>query len=87
MGDEASASGATTTGALIDAVTSGGAAEKGGLQKGDVITEFNNVPISNSVDLTAQVRALAAGSEASVTYVRDGKTQTATVTLGELKTS
>jgi putative serine protease PepD len=87
VGDAASASGATTTGALIDAVTAGGAAEKGGLQKGDVITEFNNVPITNSVDLTAQVRALAAGSEATVTYVRGGKTQTATVTLGELKAS
>jgi putative serine protease PepD len=87
VGDAANASGATTTGALIDAVTAGGAAEKGGLQKGDVITQFNGVPITNSVDLTAQVRAQAAGSEATVTYVRDGKTHTTTVTLGELKTS
>ena len=49
-----------------------------------VVTEFNGVPITDSVDLTAQVRAAAAGSDATVTYVRDGKTQTADVTLGEL---
>lgn len=80
----ASVQGATTTGAYISDVTSGGAAAGGGLEKGDVVTSFNGVPITDSVDLTAQVRAAAAGSEATLTYVRDGKTLTAKVTLGTL---
>lgn len=81
----ANVQGSTITGAYIAEVTSGGAAEKGGLKKGDIVTAFNGVPVSDSVDLTAQVRAAAAGSKATVTYVRDGKTYTADVTLGALK--
>ncbi|MGZ0710501.1 S1C family serine protease (plasmid) [Coraliomargarita sp. W4R53] len=75
---------ATITGAFIDEAVAGGAAAEGGLQSGDIVTGFNGVPITDSVDLTAQVRAAAAGSEATVTYVRDGKTEQATVTLGQL---
>ncbi|WP_322411946.1 S1C family serine protease [Microbacterium invictum] len=76
---------ADITGAYIAEVTPGGAAEAAGLQAGDIVTEFNGVPITDSVDLTAQVRALAAGSEVSLTYVRDGQEATAEVTLGELQ--
>ncbi|MEI3867041.1 trypsin-like peptidase domain-containing protein [Microbacterium sp. CCNWLW134] len=76
---------ADITGAYIAEVTAGGAAEAAGLRAGDIVTEFNGVPITDSVDLTAQVRALAAGSEVSLTYVRDGRDATADVTLGELE--
>ena len=61
-----------------------GAAAQAGLKAGDVVTEFNGVPVRDATDLTAQVRALAAGAKASLVYVRDGKTQSADVTLGEL---
>ena len=74
----------TTVGALINEVSAGGAAEKAGLQKGDIVTNFNDVPITDANDLTAQVRALAAGAKADLTYVRDGKSVTVSVTLGEL---
>ncbi len=74
----------TTVGALINEVTSGGAAEKAGLNKGDVITNFNGVPITDANDLTAQVRVLAAGEQADLSYVRDGKSTTVSVTVGEL---
>ncbi|MET0448768.1 MAG: trypsin-like peptidase domain-containing protein [Aeromicrobium sp.] len=77
--------GTTITGAYIDEAVAGGAAAEAGLQKGDIVTAFNGVPVTDSVDLTAQVRAAAAGSDAKVTFVRDGKTQTVDVTLGELK--
>ena len=50
-------------GALISEVSSGGAAEQAGLQAGDVVTEFNGVPITDQTDLTAQVRALAGRRE------------------------
>jgi len=81
----ASVEGSTTTGAYIAEVTDGGAAGAAGLQKGDVVTTFNGVPITDATDLTAQVRAAAAGSKAEVGYVRDGKAQTVEVTLGTLE--
>ncbi len=72
-------------GASVQSVTDGGAAQTAGIRKGDLITGFNGLPITGSNDLTAQVRAAEAGSEATVTYVRDGRPTTVTVTLGELK--
>jgi putative serine protease PepD len=74
-----------TVGAEIREVTDGGAAETAGLKPGDVITTFNDTPITGSTDLTAQVRALAAGTTTSLTYVRGGDAHTADVKLGTLK--
>jgi putative serine protease PepD len=74
----------TTVGALISEVSSGGAAQDAGLKAGDVVTNFNGVPITDATDLTAQVRTLAGGDSADLTYVRDGKSVTVTVTVGEL---
>jgi putative serine protease PepD len=71
-------------GAVIQEVTGDGAAEAAGLRAGDVVTEFAGKPITSSVDLTAQVRALAAGEKAELVFVRDGKRSTAEVTLGTL---
>ena len=81
--DATSADG-SIVGAVIDETTAGGAAAGIGLKKGDIVTEFDGVPISGSVDLTAQVRSHAAGSEVEFVYVRDGEEHTVTVTLGEL---
>ncbi len=75
----------TITGAYIKEAVEGGAAAAAGLREGDIVTAFNGVPVTDSVDLTAQVRAAAAGSEATVTFVRDGETQTVDVTLGTLE--
>jgi putative serine protease PepD len=74
-----------TVGAEINEVTGGGAAEAAGLKPGDVITSFNDIPITGSTDLTAQVRALAAGTTTSLTYVRGGDAHTVDVKLGSLK--
>lgn len=82
--DAAQVSGSTVAGALLGDISSGGAAEKGGLKTGDIVTNFNGHPVTDANDLTAQVRALAANSKAEVTYVRDGKNFTVDVTLGEL---
>ena len=81
---DASSQGAAVSGAYIADVTGGGAAAAAGLKKGDIVTKFNGVPITSSSDLTAQVRAAAAGSKATLTYVRDGKDYDADVTLGTL---
>jgi putative serine protease PepD len=80
----ATSSDSDTVGALISEVSAGGAAQDAGLKAGDVVTNFNDVPITDATDLTAQVRTLAAGDSAELTYVRDGKSVTVTVTVGEL---
>ncbi len=74
----------SVVGALIAEVTSGGGADKAGLRKGDVVTSFNGVPITDSTDLTAQVRSLTPGSTAKLTYVRGSDSSSVTVTLGTL---
>ena len=81
--DATSADG-SIVGAVIDETTPGGAAAGIGLQSGDIVTEFDGIPITSSVDLTAQVRSHAAGEEVDFVYVRDGEPKTVTVTLGEL---
>ncbi|WP_051973475.1 S1C family serine protease [Cryobacterium sp. MLB-32] len=73
-----------SVGALINEVSSGGGAEGAGLQKGDIVTNLGGFPITDANDLTAQVRALAAGAQATATYIRDGKTYTTNVTVGSL---
>jgi putative serine protease PepD len=75
---------ATTVGANIQSITAGGAAEEAGLRAGDIVTRFNDIPITGSTDLTAQVRSLAGGDTAEITYVRDGEASTTEVTLGDL---
>ncbi|MCU1577491.1 MAG: serine protease, partial [Leifsonia sp.] len=54
VADAANDPSATTVGAQIKAITPGGAAEKAGLQVGDIVTNFNGVPITSATDLTAQ---------------------------------
>lgn len=82
--DASSVASSTVTGAYIDSVTPGGAADRAGIRAGDVVTRFNGLPITNRIDLTAQVRVLPGGSGATLTYVRAGNTYTVEVTLGEL---
>ncbi|XRD70666.1 trypsin-like peptidase domain-containing protein [Microbacterium esteraromaticum] len=82
--DASTVEGAVVAGAVIVEPTPGGAAATADLRAGDIITEFNGAPITSASDLTAQVRAAAAGSTAEVTYVRSGQTYTAEVTVGEL---
>jgi putative serine protease PepD len=71
-------------GAAIKEIVTDGAADKAGLKVGDVITGIDGIHITGKTDLTAQVRALAAGATAKVTYVRDGKSAEVEVTLGTL---
>ncbi|MGM7672044.1 S1C family serine protease [Microbacterium sp. A93] len=83
--DAASDADADVAGAAIVKPTPGGAADEAGLKAGDIVTNFNGSPISNATDLTAQVRAAAAGSDATITYVRNGKSFEVDVTLGKLE--
>ena len=71
-------------GGVLREIVAGGAAEAAGLKVGDVVTAFAGNPITSSTDLTAQVRALAAGASAELVYLRGGSSHTVTVTLGQL---
>jgi putative serine protease PepD len=82
VGDVTSASTSSVAGAVVQSVSSGGAAANAGIKRGDVITRFNGSTIQSATDLTAQVRALAGGSTAAVTYVRGGDSHSTTVKLG-----
>lgn len=72
-------------GAVIQSVERGGAAAEAGLRQGDVVTSFNGNPVTSSTDLTAQVRALAGGASAELSYQRGGTFHDVEVTLGGLE--
>lgn len=81
----AESSSSFSIGALIREVTPGGPAEKAGLKAGDLVTKFNGMAILDAGELTAAVRWEPAEAEATIEFVRDGKTETMTLTLGTLK--
>lgn len=85
VSDAAAKDGSTGVGAYIEEAVDGGAAQKGGIKAGDIVTQFNGVRITDANDLTAQVRTAPGGSEATVVVLRDGKSQTLKVQLGTLK--
>jgi putative serine protease PepD len=69
-------------GALVGAVTAGSPAQEAGLRAGDVVTSFDGEEIAGASDLTGAVSAQQPDDEVELTYVRDGDTKTARVTLG-----
>ena len=76
--------GDASTGAGVVAVVSGGPAAKAGIQPGDVITGINGTSVNSSDQLSETLAGLTPGRQVKVTYLRDGATRTATVTLGTL---
>lgn len=71
-------------GALITNVAAGSAAEKGGLQQGDVIIKFNGKAINKSSELPYLVGSVSPGKKVRLLVVRDGKKKTISLVLGEL---
>ena len=74
----------TRMGVIVTRALSGGAAEKGGIEAGDVIVEFNGTAIPNSSELQKIVAATKPGTSASVKVMRDKKERTLRVTVEEL---
>ncbi len=71
-----------TSGAKISQLTSGGGAEKAGLQVGDVITKVGEQKVESADALVAAVRSAAPNGTVSITYTRGGESKTVDVTLG-----
>ncbi|RVX45539.1 putative serine protease PepD [Nonomuraea polychroma] len=72
-------------GALISQVTSGSPADKAGLKQGDLITKIGNTKVDGGDTVVGQVRGFKVGQKVEVTYVRNGATETVTVTMEEKK--
>ncbi len=70
-------------GALVGDLTADSPAAKAGLRSGDVIVEFDGQPVKSPKQLTELVGDAAVGKAAKVKFIRDGRAQTATITLAE----
>jgi putative serine protease PepD len=81
----ASASSPVTAGdgAEIRDLVSGGPAQRAGLRSSDVITRLGDRRVTDVDSLIAAVRSGAIGDVIEIAYTRDGRTETAKVTLAE----
>lgn len=71
-------------GALVAQVMDGSPAQKGGIEVGDIITEYNGEEISYSSDLPHMVGRTRVGTDAKLKVLRDGKVRNLVVRIGEL---
>jgi putative serine protease PepD len=74
--------GAERQAAVIQEVTSGTGAAKGGLRGGDSVVAVNGAPLEGADSLIAAIRALRPGSTVTLTVVRGGSTTDLKITLG-----
>jgi len=72
-----------TKGIVVFQVQPGSAAERAGFKKGDVITAFNGIEVTDSNVFRNQVASTAPGTEVTLTVRRDGREQQLRTTLGE----
>jgi putative serine protease PepD len=79
---DASSNNGLLTGAGIESVNQGSAAQKAGLKRGDVVTKLDDDVITGSDSLVATVRGHRPGDKVTLTVVEKGdKTHTVQVTL------
>ena len=83
----ATADGTTRLGAVVQQVTAGSPAAKGGVQKGDIVVAIDGQPVAGAESLTAYVRERTAGAAAKLTVVRGAKVLDVTVTLAAKATT
>ena len=71
----------TNNGIYIAKVNDGGAGEAAGLKEGDVITKVDNKNVSKMAELQEYLNSKRPGDKISITYLRNKKSITKTVTL------
>ncbi len=76
-----------TGGALVAQVNPGSPADKGGIQRSDVIQSFDGKPVAKPSDLSRAVAATPVGKKVDVAVVRDGKRVTVPVEIQKLATT
>jgi serine protease Do len=70
-------------GVLINAVQPGQPADKAGLKAGDIIISIDGKNIKDGDELVAEIASRKVGSTVRIGYLRDGKEQAASVTIGD----
>ncbi len=68
-------------GVIIPQVTEGSAADEGGLQRGDVILEFDGKTVESATQFRNLVAEHKPGAQVKIVALRDGERETLTVTL------
>ena len=71
-------------GALVAEVNPGSPAEKAGIQRGDIIIDFNGHAIHEMNELPRMVAETAPGSKATVKVLRDGKEKNLNLAITEM---
>jgi len=72
-------------GALVSEVFQGGPADKAGIERGDVIVEFDGKEIPESKDLPGLVAATQIGKKVIVKVARSGKLVSKEIAIGEME--
>jgi len=72
-----------TQGALVSQVLEGSAAEKAGLQAGDVVTAINGRAVKDAAGLRNTIGLLSVGDRVDITLLRDGKPRKVTAVVAE----
>jgi len=73
-----------TNGAIITQVNPGEPADKGGMEPGDVVVEYNGKQVKDSDSLVAMVVNTKPGTTVPMIVMRDKQRKTLNVTIGEL---
>lgn len=73
------------SGILVTGFGEKSGAEDAGLKTGDIITNIDNTPITDFADLSMSIGSKRPGDKVVVTYLRNGKSATTTVTLKDQK--
>ena len=71
------------TGAYIESVDEGGAADKAGIQPKDIVIALGEYEVSNVTDLTRALRNFKVGDTTTVKLIRSGREMTLEITLDE----
>lgn len=71
------------TGAYVNSVEDGGAADRAGVQPKDIIIGLGDTDISNRTELTRVLHRFKAGDTTTITVIRSGERMTMDITLDE----
>jgi serine protease Do len=71
-------------GVLVAEVTHGTPAEAAGLERGDVLVEFNGEPVEDVGRLRNLVAMTTPGKQVPIAVIRDGQQRELSITVGEL---
>src|SRR5579863_1249624 len=73
----------TGTGVTVSSVVPGSPADQAGLKTGDTITAVDGRAVSKGNDLVSDIASRKPGSKVKLAFIRNGKSQEATVTIAD----